>query len=146
MKSVLYPYLLDTTWVFDDESTGLKTEAFVMGMSEMIFRLIESKGIPNADLGFALTFSDEPIDGADAELHWLRADDPDEPMAGNWYSGNIAGQVMEGWLCPALLLYFDGAPQRLFVKADPLPEGFDPIWRIDPDDPRQRRFMGPDDE
>lgn len=146
MKSVLFPYLLGTTWVFDDERTGLKEEAFVRGMSEMISRIIEAKGIENADQGFAMTFSDEPFDGADAELQWLRADDPDVPMAGNWYSGTIAGEVMKGWLCPALLLYFVAPPPRLFVRADPLPEGVDPIWHVDPDDPRQRHFMGADDD
>lgn len=146
MKSVLYPYLLGQTWVFDDQATGLKAEAFVMGMSEMISRLIEAKAIPNAAQGFEMTVSDEPIENQDAELRWLRGDDPDEPLGGNWYSGEIVGQTMEGWLCPALLLYFDGAPQRLFVRADPLPDGVDPIWHIDPDDPRQRRFMGPEDE
>ncbi|MGE3408664.1 MAG: DUF6717 family protein [Pirellulales bacterium] len=146
MKSILFPYLLGSTWVFDDQRTGLKAEAFVRGMSEMISRMIEAKGIPNADQGFALTFSDEPFDGADAELHRLRADDPDEPMPGNWYSGTIAGEVMEGWLCPALLHYFAAPPARLFVRADPLPEGVDPIWHVSPDDPRQRRFMGADDD
>ena len=143
MKSIIFPYLLGETWVFDDERTGLKSEAFVMGMSEMIFRMIEAKGIQNADQGFRMTFSDEPFDGHDAELHWLRADDPGEPMSGNWYSGEIAGEVMEGWLCPALLLYFDVPPARLFVKADPLPDGVDPIWH-DPENPR--RFMSADDE
>ena len=118
MKSVLYPYLLGETWVFDDEQNGLKTEAFVMGMSEMISKLIEAKGIPNADQGFMMTFSDETIDGADAELRWLRADDPDEPMLGNWYSGTVAGEMMEGWLCPAMFLYFNEAPAELYVKAE----------------------------
>lgn len=146
MKSVLFPYLLGTTWVFDDERTGLKAEAFVSGMSQMISAVVEAKNIPNADQGFAMTFSDEPFDGHDAELHWLRADDPDEPMPGNWYSGTIAGEVMEGWLCPALGLYFDCAPARLFVRTDPLPPNIDPIWHIDPDDSRQRRFFGPEDE
>jgi hypothetical protein len=43
-----YPYLLDGTWVFDDPRTGLKEEAFVCGMTEMISRLVEAKGITNA--------------------------------------------------------------------------------------------------
>jgi len=149
MKSILYPYLLGSTWVFDDPTTGLKAEAFVSGMSEMIFRLIEDKDIPNADQGFAMIFSDEPFRFHDAEMRWLRADDPDdpdEPMPGNYYCGEISGQEMQGWLCPALLHYFDAAPARLFVKADPLPEGIDPIWHVAPDDPRQRHFFGPEDE
>lgn len=143
----IYPYLLySNVWVFDDERTGLKEEAFVSGMSEMISRMIVSKGIANADQGFAMTFSDEPFDGHDVELHWLRGDVPGAWMAGNWYSGNVAGQIMEGWLCPALFCFFPNAPHRLFVRADELPENVDPIWRVSPDDPRQHRFMGPEDE
>jgi hypothetical protein len=29
---------------------------------------------------------------------------------------------MEGWLCPALLKYFDHAPKELYAKAESLPE------------------------
>ncbi|MCX7408678.1 MAG: hypothetical protein NTZ32_11415 [Planctomycetales bacterium] len=145
MTMILYPYLIGSHFVFDDPTTGLKAEAFVMGMSEMVFRLIESKRIPNADQGFQLKFSDQPFDH-DVELVWLRADEPEDPMRGNWYSGQIDGVRMEGWLCPALLCYFDAAPKRLFVRADPLPEGVDPIWHVDFDDPRQRRFMSGENE
>ena len=92
----IYPYLIGSTWVFDDEKTSLKEEAFVCGMSEMISRMIETKDIPNAAKGFAMTFGDEPFDGIDAELNWLRADEPTSVMGGNWYSGVIAGQEMQG--------------------------------------------------
>jgi hypothetical protein len=44
----IYPYLLHETWVFDDARTGLKEEAFVLGMTEMISRLVEAKAIPHA--------------------------------------------------------------------------------------------------
>ena len=145
MPMTIYPYLIDPIWVFDDERTGLKEEAFVCGMSEMITRMIEAKTIPNAAKGFQMTFGDEPFDGHDVELLWLRADEPNSPMGGKWYSGTIAGQEMQGWLCPALFCFFPSAPPRLFVKADPLPPGIDPIWHVSPDDPRQRRFMSTDD-
>ena len=143
MKFVIYPYQISEIWVFDDERTGLKQEAFVCGMSEMISALIKSKTISDAVLGFSLTFSDQPFDGHDVELKWLRADQPESLMPGNWYSGVIAGELMEGWLCPAIFCFFHLAPSRLFVKADPLPAGIDPIWHVSPDDPRQRRFVGP---
>jgi hypothetical protein len=98
-------YLLDgTCWVFDDERTGLKEEAFVLGMTEMISRAVEGKGIHDAAKGFALSLSDELFDGYDVELHWLRSDG----CAGNWYEGTVVGQRMEGWLCPALLRYPPG--------------------------------------
>lgn len=137
----IYPYLLNSTWVFDDERTGLKEEAFVCGSTEIISRLVEAKGIHDAAKGFSLTFSDEPFDGADAEVVWLRSGEPHDATAGNWYGGEVVGQYLEGWLCPALGLYFDAAPERLFVRADPLPAGVDPVWHVAPDDPRQRRFM-----
>jgi hypothetical protein len=143
MKTMtIYPYLLESTWVFDDPQTGLKEEAFVLGMSEMISRLVDAKGIPDAERGFALCFSMEPFEGADAELKWLRSDDAQvlpgkdgsaAQMFGNWYKGTVIGQEMQGWLCPALGLYFKAAPARIFVKAEPLPSGVDPIWRIDRD-------------
>jgi hypothetical protein len=133
----IYPYLVDPIWVFDDERAGLKEEAFVCGASEMISRVVETKNLPNAGAGFTLTFSDQPIPDFDVELRWLRPGD----LAGNWYHGVVAGQQMECWLCPALGLYFSEAPQMLFVRADPLPAGIDPIWHVDPQDPRQRRFV-----
>jgi hypothetical protein len=148
--STVYPYLQARTWIFDDARTGLKEEAFVLGMSEMITRLVETKGISEAKNGFALDFSDEPFEGADAELKWLRSGDPQvvpgrdgsaSQVFGNWYGGNVAGQQMEGWLCPALGLYFHAAPQRLFVKAEPLPAGVDPIWHVSREDAQAVRFV-----
>ena len=133
----LYPYLLnDSCWVFDDARTGLKEEAFVLGMTEMISRVVEIKRIPQATKGFTMTFADEPFGGHDVELQWLRADD----CSGNWYAGTVAGRRMEGWLCPALLLYFEQAPRRIFVRCDPLPAGVDPIWNPRPGE-TARRFV-----
>ncbi len=37
----LYPYLKDSCWVFDDARTGLKEEAFVLGATEMITRVVD---------------------------------------------------------------------------------------------------------
>ena len=139
MPFTIYPYLLGKSWVFDHEPSGLKSEAFDMGMSEMISRLIESKDIPNAAHGFTMEFSDEPFDCHDVELEWLRGEEP--PISGNWYRGSISGQIMEGWLCPALFCFFTTAPKRLYVGIDQLAPGVDPIWHISPEDPGQRRFM-----
>ncbi|MDB5347225.1 MAG: hypothetical protein JWP89_5602 [Schlesneria sp.] len=144
MTMMIYPYLMGLNWVFDDEKTYLKEEAFVCGMSEMISRMVEEKRIPNASRGFAMQFSDVPFSGHDIELNWLRAADAESPLGGNWYSGLIAGQQMEGWLCPALFCFFPSAPTRLFVRADPLPVGVDPIWHVSSDDSRPHRFMGPE--
>ena len=146
----LYPYWTGTAWVFDDRRTGLKEEAFVLGASEVLTRLVQMKGIPDAEKGFGLHFSDEPFDGFDAELTWLRSADAHvvpgqegsaSQLMGNWYTGVIDGVEMSGWLCPALGLWFLAAPSHLFVKADPLPPGVDPVWAVNRDDLSGRRFV-----
>ncbi len=52
---------------------------------------------------------------ADFEMQWVRAE-----SGGNVYLGrfDIDGRVqeMEGWLCPALNLYYPDAPQKLYVQ------------------------------
>jgi hypothetical protein len=124
----LYPYRKDSCWVFDDARTGLKEEAFVLGATDMITRVVTSKAIPDAERGFALTFAAEPFDGHEVELRWLRPD----PAGGNWYAGDVVGQPMEAWLCPALLLYFRTPPDRIFVHCEALPPGIEPIWSPPP--------------
>jgi hypothetical protein len=115
----------------------------------MISTLIAAKGIPNAERGFTLSFSDEPFDH-DVELKLLSPEQAAAatgqpisslPAIGNWYSGAVAGERMVAWLCPALYEYFAEAPRRIFVKAEKLPAGIDPIWHVRSDDPQARRYM-----
>lgn len=146
----LYPYLYHgVCWVFDDPQTGLKEEAFVLGASEMISKLLEAKRIPNAERGFTMLFNDEPFDH-DVELTLLSPEEvaratgqpvSGHPATGNWYGGIVAGETMVAWLCPALYEYFHQAPPRIFVKAEKLPAGVDPIWHVSSDDPQARRYM-----
>jgi hypothetical protein len=146
----IYPYLLDVAcWVFDDERVSLKEEAFVLGMTEMISRVVAAKSIPDAANGIALSFGIEPFDH-DVQLAWISPDEAAQarnypvdwlPQVGNWYRGAIYGEEMIGWLCPALFLYFPEAPPRIFAKAEPLPAGVDPIWHVAADDPRAKRFV-----
>jgi hypothetical protein len=146
-RLTIYPYLIEATcWVFDDQRTGLKEEAFVLGMTEMISKVVEAKAIPNAAKGFALTFGLEPFDH-DVELTWLSPSEAVEagaemiPDVGNWYRGTVCGEEMIGWLCPALFLYFANAPKKIFAKAERLPSGIDPIWHVEANDPIARRFV-----
>ena len=90
---------------------------FVSGADTMIDVLVAD--IPNAQNGFRLLFSATPFPGHAAKLEWQR-----EEYGGNWYFS--PEYKMEGWLCPALGLYFKAAPERIFVKALPLPDGVDP--------------------
>jgi len=141
---VLYPYLNGQTWVFDDESKNLKAEAFVCGMSEIMSAVVAKKGIKKAKKGFKLTFSDKPFKGQDVELTWIKPGNLEGSFTlevdgeqktysycipGNWYhTGRTFKKKMEGWLCPALLKYFDDAPRKLYCSAEKLPKGINPIW------------------
>lgn len=107
--SVIRPYKWSGLWVFDDERVGLSKEPFVAGADTMIDTALAQKGIKNAEAGFLLVFSASPFSGADYELEWQREDG-----VGNVYLWPDAGQ--EGWLCPALLRYFDAPPKRIFVQ------------------------------
>jgi len=108
---VIAPHWYHGTWVFDDPAVGLEREPFVLGVSEMIDHLV--RDIPDARSGFRLVFSPRRFPGCQQEAIWVR-----EESGGNWYRTD--SPHMEGWLCPALFRYFSSAPERLFVKAEPL--------------------------
>ena len=99
--------------VFDDERVGLDKEPFVAGAATMIDTAMALNGIPNADKGFLMVFSAGPF--PDFEVEWVR-----EETEGNVYRAGfeIDGEVqeMEGWLCPALNLYFPDAPKKLYAQ------------------------------
>jgi hypothetical protein len=101
------PYKWEGTWVFDDQRVGLEKEAFVGGADDIIDALIKLKNIPDAERGFILQFSEHQFPGSE-ELTWRR-----QEMDGNVYEWN----GMEGWLCPALLLYYPTPPLKLFATA-----------------------------
>ena len=102
-------------WVFDDERVGLDKEPFVAGADTMIDTALEMKGIQNADDGFLLIFSEHPFPDAALEISWDR-----EESGGNTYLGRFEQDgeetVLEGWLCPALNLYYPEAPDKLHVQ------------------------------
>jgi len=81
----------------------------------MIDTAVRLKGIPNADDGFLMVFSAGPFPDADFDLEWLR-----EEGGGNVYKARFEVgsdvQEMEGWLCPALNLYYPDAPKKLYVQ------------------------------
>ena len=107
---IIVPYRYSGTWVFDDDRVGLVREPFVAGVPEMIDTLVSD--IPDAENGFRLLFSAAPFPGYQKKLTWVRGD-----SGGNYYRTD--DPPMEGWLCPALMRYYDEAPKELYVKADP---------------------------
>lgn len=104
---VIHPYKYEGMWVFDDEKVGLVQEPFVSGADEIIEKMVAD--IPDAQNGFSLLFSAEPFPGYQTEFEWSRKD-----LSGNWYFNKEL--EMEGWLCPALLKYFDTAPKNLYAQ------------------------------
>ena len=109
--NVIYPYKDEGMWVFDDEKVELDKEPFVAGADVMIDQVLSMKGIANPEIGFRLIFSAGEFPQYDIKLDWVREGD-----GGNWY--NADNLQMEGWLCPALLLYFDAAPKHIYVKVE----------------------------
>ena len=97
-------------WVFDDPAVGLRQETFVSGADAIIDRFVQQ--IPDAESGFTLVFSAQPFPGFQAEFEWRR-----EEFKGNWYYCPTLKR--EGWLCPALLKYFDCAPKRIYAQFRP---------------------------
>jgi hypothetical protein len=110
---VIAPYWLTSaqTWVFDDAAAGLVKEPFVSGIPAMIDDLVQD--LADARSGFRLLFSAYPFPGFQRRLRWVRSE-----MGGNWYQADQPPR--EGWLCPALLRYFDQAPTEIYAKAEPL--------------------------
>ncbi len=106
---VIFPYKYEGCWVFDDAAVGLLQEPFVLGIDMMIDKL--TANIPNADKGFKVIFSGSEFPGYTLSLEWRR-----EELGGNWYYS--PDYEMEGWLCPALFKYFEGAPKEIYVKAE----------------------------
>jgi len=108
---VIVPYRHASTWVFDDPRVGLSQEPFVSGIPEMIDAIVAD--IPNAEKGFRLLFSAAPFPGYQVKLEKVRTE-----YEGTWY--RWVENNAEGWLCPALLLYYPEPPALLYAKAEPL--------------------------
>ena len=104
--NVIQPYY-NGTWVFDDPRVGLQAEPFVAGIDTMLDQVTGL--IPDARNGFILIFSASPFPGNQYRLEWSRAE-----YGGNIYHSEELGA--EGWLCPALLRYFDQPPREIYIQ------------------------------
>jgi len=105
---MIHPYSHEGMWVFDDAAVGLVKEPFVSGADLIIDRLAEQ--VPDASNGFILIFSELPFPGHQVSLEWLH-----EECGGNVYRCNELDMV--GWLCPALLQYFNEPPKQIHAEA-----------------------------
>jgi len=102
----IQPYLYKGSWVFDDTDYGLQKEPFVLGIDDMISKIVEKNDLDKN--GFCLQFSSSPIPHSNLTLSWLRSEG-----GGNWYKSDNLN--MEGWLCPALYKYFTEAPKTIWT-------------------------------
>jgi hypothetical protein len=105
--TAIHPYKANGLWVFDDPAVGLRQEPFIAGADTILDRLVET--IPEARQGFTLLFSGQPFPDS-VELLWRRA----EAGGNTYYCPELD---CEGWLCPALLKYFDEPPKRIYARA-----------------------------
>jgi len=108
---VIQPYKDRGTWVFDDPRVGLVREPFVCGIPAILGEA--TKDIPDAAAGFRLLFSAQSFPGYTVKLERVRPE-----WGGTWY--RCAELNIEGWLCPALFLYYSEAPPCLYAKAEGL--------------------------
>lgn len=103
--NVISPYKSEGIWAFDDPSRGLTREPFVFGIPEIIETYAGQ--IADSEAGFLLTFSQGPFPGFQIKLVWVEGE-----YEGNWY--RVDGTEEKGWLCPALLKYFDAPPAEIY--------------------------------
>jgi hypothetical protein len=61
---------------------------------------------------FVMLFSATPFPGHQYQLEWAASE-----FGGDIY--HLPELGLEGWLCPALLKYFDKAPTQIFVQIRP---------------------------
>ena len=106
---MIHPYRERGVWVFDDTAKQLEREPFVGEINRMIDAL--TADIPDAVQGFRLLFSSKPFPGFRFSLQQIRRE-----YDGTWYRCNELDS--EGWLCPALLKYFDTPPAELYVRGE----------------------------
>ena len=107
--NVIFPYKTDGVWAFDDERVGLQGEPFVAGADVLLDKATAE--IPDATNGFRLTFSQHEFPEYDECVKWKRSE-----ASGNVYWSDRF--EMEGWLCPALLKYFEEPPANIYFKAE----------------------------
>ena len=108
--NVIFPYKMGGIWAFNDEEKELDREPYVGEMNVLIDK--HTTHIPGAEKGFRLLFSANAFPGHTLTFQWTG-----EESNGNWYIClELGGEP--GWLCPALLKYFDNPPDTLCIKAE----------------------------
>lgn len=117
--NVIVPYPQSGTWVFDDESRGLKAEPFVFGIPEIMDKTLEAVLGFTERRSFRLTFSEYSF----PKYHVKLKKKPVNEETGAWYEVEEGPEVLigkDGWLCPATLKYFTDYPDELYLYVEDL--------------------------
>lgn len=101
-------YRTASGWSFDDPSVGLLAEPFVCGIPQVIDHYAKRANKVTA------TFSHSDFPGIDTVLTLQM-----EEHGGGWYKDEMNNQL-GGWLCPAVLRYFETLPETIYVRIQPL--------------------------
>ena len=113
--NVIHPYSDGGSLVFDDPAVSLVKEALVGGTDFILEMAARSAGADPAR--FTLVFAAIPFPGHQMVATWI---EKGECGIGDWYTVNLANAGMaNGWLCPALLKYFQAAPGRIYFQIKP---------------------------
>jgi len=102
--NVLHIFKENGVWMFNDEEVGLYKEPFVPSINPMIETYVRGRK------EFTAFISKDPM--YDVTLTLNRVDDKIEGVY------EMAGSGIVGWLCPALLKYFEGYPKNIYVKIE----------------------------
>lgn len=112
----LHAYFKNGLWMFDDKSRDIKEEPFVAGADTM-FDLMSGRCIDETIQECGIVFGSTPIPNYDIKVKLDRPDGFD----GHYYNvvkfdkyPSVEG--FEFWLCPALLAFFNDAPEEIYVK------------------------------
>ncbi len=100
---------IGSSWIFDDESRGIKNEPFVLGSSEIIDMLLKRMNRPRVK-SVLLIFSDSDF----RESTFALENTGEAIDGGRWYIETLS--KMKGWLCPTTLCYFDHFPQTIYGR------------------------------
>ena len=104
---VIQPFRKYGTWIFNDDARGLVEEPFVIGMPQILDRIINDINCNQ----FTALFSEIEIPEYDV---LLEKDNTKINAMGTWYKCEKIG--MSGWLCPALNIYFPQSPDKIYIK------------------------------
>ena len=103
-------YKIGKTWFFDDENRKIFREAFVLGASELIQSMLDSKNIKKRK-NIIVIFSTQRIPNYDILL--TCTDNEDVLPTSAWY---VDEQGNKCWLSPAQLAFFDGVAHQIYIK------------------------------